>query len=151
MNAVYIPYVNINNFFIDQFGAFDYKHANSILVEKILDASRNNDEKKMIVNFNYGHFEVIVVQNQKLLLFNSFEYQTPEDFIYYLLFTAEQLSLNPESFQLELLGTIDQNDPFYAIAYKYIRNISFFDVSTLQQKNSFSTAQNQKHYILFQS
>lgn len=151
MNSVYIPYVNINNFLIDNVGSFDYKHANSILVEKILDNSRNNDEKKMVVNFNPGHFEVIVVQNQKLLFFNSFEYQTPEDFIYYLLFTAEQSNLNPEIFQLELLGTIDKNDPFYAIAYKYIRNISFMDVSTLQQKNSFSTTENQKHYILFQS
>lgn len=151
MNAVYIPYVNINNFLIDNVGSFDYKHANSILVEKILEGSKNNDEKKMVVNFNPEHFEIIVVQNQKLLLFNSFEYQTPEDFLYYLLFTAEQLSLNPESFQLELLGTINQNDAFYAIAYKYIRHISFLDVSALQQKNSFSTAQNQKHYILFQS
>ena len=151
MNSVYIPYVNINNFLIDNVGSFDYKHANSILVEKILDNSRNNDEKKMVVNFNPDHFEVIVVQNQKLLFFNSFEYQTPEDFLYYLLFTAEQSNLNPEIFPLELLGTIDQNDPFYAIAYKYIRNISFLDVSTLQQKNSFSLKENQKHYILFQS
>lgn len=151
MNAVYIPYVNINNFLIDNVGSFDYKHVNSILVEKLLEASKNNDDKKMIVNFNPVHFELIVVQNQKLLFFNSFEYQTPEDFIYYLLFTAEQLSLNPEIFPLELLGTISKKDPFYAIAYKYIRNISFLDVKTLEQKNSFSTAENQKHYILFQS
>lgn len=151
MNSVYIPYVNINNFLIDNVGSFDYKHANSILVEKILDASRNNDEKKMIVNFNPGHFEIIVVQNQNLLLFNSFEYNTPEDFLYYILFTAEQLSLNPEAFKLELLGTISENDPFFAIAYKYVRNISFLDVTTLQEKNSYTKVQNQKHYILFQS
>ncbi|QSB28731.1 DUF3822 family protein [Flavobacterium sp. CLA17] len=151
MNTVYIPYVNINNFLIDQVGSFDYKHANSILIEKMLEASKNNDDKKMIVNFNPDHFELIVVQNQKLLLFNSFEYQTPEDFLYYLLFTAEQLSLNPESFHLELLGTITKNDPFYTIAYKYIRNVTFLDVSRLQEKNNYSIAQNQKHYILFQS
>ena len=151
VNLVYIPYVNINNFFIDNLGSFDYKHANRILVCKLLDASKNIEEKKMVVNFNLGHFEIIIVQNQKLLLFNSFDYQTPEDFIYYLLFTAEQLSMNPESFKLELLGTIIQEDPFYTIAYKYIRNISFFDVSYLQKNNSFSTAQNQKHFILFNS
>ena len=151
MNSVYIPYININNFLIDNVGSFDYKHVNSILVEKILESSKNNDEKKMVVNFNANHFEVIVVQNQKLLLFNSFDYQTPEDFIYYLLFTAEQLNLNPEIFHLELLGTINQNDPFFAIAYKYIRNVSFLDVSLLKEKNNYTTAQNQKHYILFQS
>ncbi len=151
MNAVYIPYVNINNYFIDQFGTFDYKHANSVLVSKLLDASKNNDDKKMIVNFNSGHFEIIVLQNQKLHLFNSFEYQTPEDFVYYLLFTAEQLNMNPENFKLELLGTITEEDDFYKIAYKYIRNINFFDVSDLKKNNSFSTVQNRKHFILFQS
>ncbi|MBW1655127.1 DUF3822 family protein [Flavobacterium quisquiliarum] len=151
MNSVYIPYVNINNFLIDNVGSFNYRHANTILVEKLLDNSRNDDEKKMVINFNPGNFEIIVVQNQKLLLFNSFEYQTPEDFIYYILFTAEQLSMNPESFRLEFLGTISDNDPFYQIAYKYVRHISFLDVSKLKEKNSFSTAQNQKHYILFQS
>jgi hypothetical protein len=52
----------------------------------------------MTVHFSEGHFEIIVIQNQKLLLFNSFDYQTPEDFIYYVLFTAEQLSLNPKTF-----------------------------------------------------
>jgi hypothetical protein len=51
----------------------------------------------MTVHFSEGHFEIII-QNQKLLFFNSFDYQTPEDFIYYVLFTAEQLSLNPENF-----------------------------------------------------
>jgi len=151
MNAVYIPYVNINNFFIDQFGSFDYKHANSILVSKLLDASKNNDAQKIMVHFNPGHFEIIVIQNQKLLLFNSFDYKTPEDFIYYLLFTAEQLNMNPESFKLELLGTISKDDAFYKIAYKYIRNVSFFDVTDLQKSNSFSTAQNQHYFILFNS
>ena len=151
MNTVYIPYVNINNFFIDQFGSFDYKHANSILVSKLLDASKNNDNKKMIVHFNPGHFEIIVIQNQKLLLFNSFEYKTPEDFIYYLLFAAEQLNMNPESFQLELLGAISEEDDFYKIAFKYIGNVSFFNVTDLQKSNSFSTAQNQQHFILFNS
>jgi hypothetical protein len=44
INSVYIPYVNMNNFFIDQFGTFDYKHANSILITTLLDASKNIDD-----------------------------------------------------------------------------------------------------------
>jgi hypothetical protein len=151
MNAVYIPYVNINNFFIDQFGSFDYKHANSILVSKLLIASKNKDEKKMFVHMNSGHFEIIVVQNQKLLLFNSFDYNTPEDFLYYILFTAEQLNLNPENFPLELIGTIDAESDYYKIAYKYIRNISLIDVEDLRWNNYFSEAENRNHFILFNS
>ena len=151
MNNVFIPYMNINNFFIDQFGSFNYKHANSILVEKLLDLSKNNDDKKMFVHKNNTYFEIIVVQNQQLLMFNSFDYKTPEDFIYYLLFTAEQLNLNPENFRLELIGMIQENDEYYKIAYKYIRNISFLDVNDLRWNNYFTETQNRQHFILFNS
>lgn len=151
MNTVYIPYVNINNFLVDQFGTFVYRHAHTLLVSKLLELSKNIDEKKMFVHMAPGHFEIIVLQNQHLLLFNSFEYKTPEDLIYYLLFTAEQLNLNPETLNLEFLGDISENDAFFAITYKYIRNVSLFDVTEFQQHNSFSAQENRKNFILFQS
>jgi hypothetical protein len=151
MNAVYIPYVNINNFFVDEFGTFIYKHAHTTLVSKLLELSKNVDEKKMFVHMAQGHFEIIVVQNQHLLLFNSFDYKNPQDLIYYLLFTAEQLNLNPETMKLEFIGDISEDDAYFKIAYKYIRYVSLFDTSDLQQYNSFSKADNLKHFILFQS
>ena len=46
-------------------------------------------------------------------------------FIYYILFTAEQLNLNPETLNLVFIGDITEDDEIYNIAYKYIRNISF--------------------------
>jgi hypothetical protein len=141
----------MNNFFIDQFGTFDYKHANSILVTTLLDVSKNIDDKKMTVHCSDRHFEIIVIQNQKLLLFNSFEYETPEDFIYYILFTAEQLDLNPENFLLEMIGKIDSESDFFKIAYKYIRNVSLIDNKDLRWNNYFSEAENRNHFILFNS
>ena len=149
MNNVYIPYVNMNNFFIDQYGSFDYKHANSILVSKLLDLSKNNEERKMFVHVSESHFEIIVLQNQKLHLFNSFEYKTPEDFIYYILFAAEQLQLNPENFKLELLGNITVNDVYYNMAFQYIRNASFLDIAN--NNNSFTEKENREHFILLHS
>lgn len=149
MNNVYIPYVNMNNYFIDQFGTFDYKHANTILVQKLLEASKNNDETKVFVHLSETHFEMVVLQNQKLQLYNSFDYKTPEDFLYYILFTAEQLQLNPEIFKLELLGKITEGDSLYAIIYKYVRNVSLFDVSGMQ--NQFTEIENREHFILLNS
>lgn len=151
INLVYIPYVNINNFLIDKYGSFDYKHANSVLVGRLLGESRNSEHKTMYVHFDQKHFEIAVIQNEKLLLFNSFEYKTVEDFIYYILFTAEQLSLNPEHFPLTLLGDISTESDFYKIAYKYIRNVSLLDVEDLRWNNYFSEAENRKNYILFNS
>jgi len=85
------------------------------------------------------------------LLFNSFEYQTKEDFIYYILFTAEQLKLNPETFKLQLLGEISEESDLFKIAYRYIRNISLMNVFHTQKHNDFSTLENLKYFILFNS
>lgn len=122
---VYVPYVNINNFLYDKFGAFTYKHSASILIDKILNIEKHTETPKMYVNVALNHFEVVVVNGGQLLLYNSFEYQTKEDFIYYILFVVEQMNLNPEALELILLGAISLEDSLYNIAYKYIRYVSF--------------------------
>jgi hypothetical protein len=122
---VYIPYVNLNNFIYDTFGSFTYKHFSTILIEQILTHEKHSNTEKMYIHVTKTHFECIAVNSGKLLLYNTFEYSTAEDFIYYILFTIEQLKLNPETINLIVLGTISEEDPIYKITYKYIRNIAF--------------------------
>jgi hypothetical protein len=122
---IYVPYVNINNFIYEQFGAFSYKHSSTILIEQILRLEKNAEDTKMYVHVSSSHFEIIVTKAGQLILYNTFDYNTKEDFIYYILFTAEQLKLNPESLLLIFLGDITKDDDLYTITYKYIRNVSF--------------------------
>lgn len=151
INTVYIPYMNINNFLIDQIGYFQYKHSSTILISTILDISKNKDEKQVYAHFRDHHFDLIVVQNQQLLLFNSFEYQTAEDFVYYLLFMAEQLQLNPESFKLIILGNCNEESSMFTLVYKYVRDVSLFDLDLIKIKHHLSKKDALKHYILLQS
>ena len=151
MHNVYIPYVHLNNFLVDKFGQFDYQHAASILVRRLLDLSKNATEKKMFVHLAATHIEIIVLQNQHVLLYNSFDYKTPEDLLYYVLFTAEQLQLNPEQFPLEFLGNISTEYPVFQLVYAYVRNVNLFDMSHCKTNNNYSNALNSEHFILFQS
>ena len=122
---VYVPYININNYIYDLFGAFTYKHVSTILVEHILAIEKNANNTKVYINVNKNHFEMVVINKSKLLLYNTFEYTAKEDFIYYILFTAEQLQLNPELFELIFIGDIDSKDELYTIAYKYVQFVFF--------------------------
>jgi hypothetical protein len=122
---VYIPYININNFIYDKYGTFTFKHISTILIENLLRIEKGIRGLKVYVNVNRNHFEMVVIENGALKLYNTFKYHSKEDFIYYILFTAEQLGLNPDNFNLIFLGDIKKDDEFYVIAYKYIRNISF--------------------------
>ena len=148
---IYVPFVNVNNFLLDQFSSFEYKNTNSILVEKVLDKSKNIDDKTVYVHLQENHFEIIIAKNQQLLFFNSFEHTTKEDFIYYLLFTLEQMQLNPETVSVLLFGKITTNNPLFKIAYQFIRNCSLLDLHNTAQTFGVSIEEASNHFILFNS
>ena len=151
MNNIYVPFVNINNFLLDQYETFEYQNSNSILVKQLLDLSKNKDEKQVFVHIQKEHFELIVAKNQQLVLFNSFQYKTPEDFIYYILFTCEQLQLNPETILVQILGNCLEDDAYFKIAFQYIRNCSLLDVSNKASILGVTTSALRNHFILYHS
>jgi len=136
---VYVPYVNINNFVYDKYGVFEFNHYSTILLNSLFKIHKNKTERSMYVNVTNNHFEIIVIESNKLILYNTFEYSTTEDFIYYILFTAEQLKLNPEEFPLILLGAISEENDLFKTAYTYVRHVSIYKNTpsfTLENENS---------------
>lgn len=136
---VYIPFVNINNYIFERFGSFEYKHSATVLIDKILQLEKNNNQKKLYINIQQTHFELIALDGNSFQLFNRFEYKTREDFIYYILFTAEQLDFNPENFKCVLMGAVEDNDELFSIAYKYIRHVSLLPISNMRYNQNNST------------
>jgi len=147
IRVVYVPLVNINNFIFERFGSFEYKHSATITLNRVLTLEKNSNSLKMYLNIEASHFEIIVVENNHLKFYNRFEYSTKEDFIYYLLFTAEQLQLNPEEFPAVLMGSVDKNDELYQIAYKYVRHVSLLSKEAMLYSNDASS----KHFTLLNS
>ena len=142
---VYVPYININNFFFQKFGEFEYKHHSTVLIDKLILHSKNNTKKQFFVNVSENTFDIVVIENSKLLFYNSFVFKTKEDFIYYILFTAEQLKLNPEEFLLSFIGDIEKGSEIYQITYQYVRNVDFIQLDVPFFKEEISS---HSHYIL---
>lgn len=126
INNVYVPYVNINNFLFQNFGEFDYHHHSTVLIEKLSKlASQNSTD--VFVNVSARTMDMVVFKENALQFCNSFEFETKEDFIYYILFTFEQLKLDPNTIALNFLGDIEKSSELYKIAYTYIRTINFLE------------------------
>ena len=148
MENIYVPYVAFNNYFLDVFGSFDFQHINTSLIQHFLAKSVNDGSVEFFVHIAANHFELVLFQNKKLLLFNSYEYQTKEDFIYYILFVFEQLQLNQQTQVIKLYGNIDKESDLYQIAYQFIRNVEIADLHTIAQTLSVTNEQLQQYYIL---
>jgi len=123
---VYVPFVNVNNYIYELFGEFVYKHSGTVMVESLLTGKNIPKEPTCYVHVEDRQMELTLISQRKLLLYNSFHFNTKEDFIYYLLFTLEQLNLDTESVKLKLFGTIEEGDSIYNICYEYVKNISIF-------------------------
>lgn len=149
MVNVYIPYANINNYLLDQFESFEYRHTASVLVPKLLELSKNDYRKQVFAHFSDSVVEILVAQNGQLIFYNAFDFVSAEDFLYYLLFTAEQLWLNPEEFPLQMLGEVSETSPLFAIAYRYVRNVSLLDTSDTANLTGVDPEAARRHFILF--
>jgi hypothetical protein len=145
--VVYIPYVNINNYFFEKFGSFQYYHAVSVFLMDILPSAKHSQGTKMYLNVQEEQLDVIILEEGKLLLCNSFLFKTSEDFIYYILFCLEQLRLNPDTIPIILSGSIEKEDSNYVMLYTYIRNILFIEDTTNNSAQS-GTEVYHKNYLL---
>ncbi len=126
ITIVYIPFININNYLFDRFGDFSYYHSSSLLIEHLLSEKKIDASAKVYINITDHIFDFITVKNGELIICNSYEFTTAEDFIYYILFCLEQLKLNPDTVDLYIFGSIEKEEDTYKILYNYIRNITFY-------------------------
>lgn len=133
---VYVPYININNYIFETFGTFTYKHASTLFIDAVRDLNRTFSKSEMHIDVNANTMILLVLDDKDIKLYNYFEFSTPEDFIYYILFAVEQLNLDTETLKLYLSGNISKEDDLFTIAFKYIRHVDFNSSKKISNTNS---------------
>jgi len=133
MINVYVPYMNINNYLYEIYGEFTYLHNGTVLIQSLLDLYAYEKEPICYVHVGKLQMDITVISQRKLQLYNSFIFDTKEDFAYYLLFVLEQLNLDTETIAVKLFGAIEEDDPVFKLCYKYIKNIGVFVPPSPQQ------------------
>lgn len=143
ITVAYVPYTNINNYFYEQFGDLTFYHSSIPLLNHFLTIENNSTTTKVYVHILTNYYDLIIFKDGKLLLFNTYHFITSEDFIYYILFSFEQLNLNPDKVEVQFCGEVKKEDAIFEISYKYIRNISIYSknesISSSNTKETNST------------
>lgn len=100
----------------------------SIYSVLLKDRTSQNDEA-MIINFKTDEFSVVILKSNKLLLAKTFSYTSPDDVLYYLLKSCQQLNLSQQTVRLSLAGLIEKDSAVYRELYKYFINLEFESLS----------------------
>ncbi|PQJ32709.1 response regulator [Nonlabens arenilitoris] len=121
--SIYIAYSNINNYFFDKYGDFNYYHYSTLALQKHYSV---NDSLKteIIIDVKESQFYITIFEKGSLLLHNSYPHQAAEDILYYTLFTAQHNHLDPEHMDLKIISST-KNDAVYNLLYTYVRNVSY--------------------------
>jgi len=101
------------------------RHAGAVTLS-LFNTLSNFNNYDLFLNINFASIEIAVKQKNNLQFYNVFNYQTNEDIIYFLLFTLEQLNLNPLLVKIAIAGQIETTDALIVSLKKYIKHISFY-------------------------
>lgn len=123
-NVYAIPH-EIDKVIRKNFGSCNIIHNTSSFIESLINRNKNSSNNQLFINVGLSSFDMVLINGNKLECCNSFTYQSSEDFVYYLLFSCEQLKLNPENINLVLAGQVEKTSPHFTMLHRYIRNISF--------------------------
>ncbi len=123
---VYVPFANVNNYLYDLFGEFEFKHSGTVLLETLVKLPSSRQGTLCYVHLAESQMDLALFSNRKLIFYNSFQIQGPEDVLYFLLFSLEQLEVDADSLKLRLLGEIEEGDPVYEFCTEYLENVALF-------------------------
>ena len=131
----------------------EYHHAASVLVASLVDDNieRVNDTR-IYLNIKSQKFEMTVIKGCNLLFDNTFCFKTKEDFLYFLLFSIDQLHLDAGATPVYFLGMIEEKSKLVELTSRYVRDIRF-----VRRDNEINLAPELEetpfyyHYVLYKS
>ncbi|MDO5608082.1 MAG: DUF3822 family protein [Capnocytophaga sp.] len=147
---VYSPNVLVNNVLLDYYGPFDYQHTATALLRMFLTHYATQPYDVMYVYIEKTTFYIAYFHQKNLHYFNRFEYETKDDFLYFLLYSAEQLGIDMEQIPLYINGAITAQSPLFHQLKIYIRKVRIMEYKGRTKPADMDTELFQQNFILTQ-
>ncbi|MFI5219090.1 MAG: DUF3822 family protein [Bacteroidia bacterium] len=110
------------NLIRNRFNSVTFCHHSSILIKSVLSKFTDSHSKEAFIYLRENSFDLLITGNRKLIYYNTFSFQSCEDFLYYVLFCFEQAGLNNDTIAVTIAG--EKTPDFFSALNKYIPNIS---------------------------
>ena len=138
-NNVYLPFVNINNIFLDYNSSINYYHSASIFLNKITRILKQNIELSLYqiyINVFPKDFQLAIFINEKLYLYNHFDFDSTNEFLYYLFFALESIKIDEKKTKYSIFG-IDEKHIIVTNLKDFTNNLTVYPSSFNSKLNNF--------------
>ncbi len=102
------------------------RHQASVLIESVF-ANQQTDENMadVVLHLKPGHFEMLLIHQQKLLCYKSYFYQVFDDVLYYLFYLLELYGMEANKKNLMLVAELQSGADEIAILEKFFPRVIF--------------------------
>ena len=138
-NNVYLPFVNINNTFLDYNEHINYYHSGTQFLNKILQINQKNAKMYLFeVNINVfkNSFQLAIFKNEALQFFNHFDYENIDEFLYYLFFTLETFKITKWETKYTIFG-LEKNHEIIKNLKDYTKELIIYPGQYNSEINNF--------------
>jgi hypothetical protein len=97
-----------------------------------LTAANNPTNNDLYVNIDTDKVELLNFRDGKLRFYNSFEFKTADELVYFTMFVIEELKLQPQNTNLLLSGNISQDDENASRLAKFFGKIGLNSLKTIE-------------------
>ncbi|MAS51583.1 MAG: hypothetical protein CMD20_00115 [Flavobacteriales bacterium] len=141
---------NLNDWIKKVFPSAKLTHEIAVVVESVLRDFYSLSEDRVIINLHKDYFDIIFLTKGKLKLVNSFHFSGKEDLLYYILFSFEQLDINPNVIEVFLIGEINKGGEEHQLLFQYIKNLHFgFRNKNIKIAGALNELPNHYFYTIF--
>jgi hypothetical protein len=102
-----------------------YHQATAFIENSFISHKNKKVQSRAFIHVTRNFFDILVITNNKLVLYNTFYYKNENDFIYFVMYIFEQFKLNAETTEVILSGEIDKTSIYFNTLRKFIRLIKF--------------------------
>jgi hypothetical protein len=114
-------------------------------IESTLQIAKKDSSTQLFFNFDENAFEAAYYEKGKFSFYNKFEYETADEFNYFLLNIIQQLSIDLKNTALQLSGKIEHEDELVDRLEKYFDEINFAGIFHLVKVPSTIASQASLH------
>ncbi|HXH19559.1 MAG TPA: DUF3822 family protein [Chitinophagales bacterium] len=109
------------------FETFMTVHVSTPFIETIIRENKHQRENRMFANLAEDNLHLAAIEQGKFVFYNCYSIKSKEDFSYYMMAAAEELSFHPEQIIVSLSGDITPDSENYQTAKRFLKNLTFAD------------------------
>jgi len=102
-------------------------HQATPLVKAIFKNKSNKESECVYVNMNNKFIDIAVAAENRLCLYNTFQFQNETDLLYFILYIYKQLDLDTRKNKLLIAGEQSDNIKYYNALNKYITTVRYLE------------------------